>query len=67
MVLPFTTRLQTARVAIKRAGDDWNQIGVQALFYWDSIVAKLGLPLGRTPRGTFRCAASWCVIAAAGA
>ena len=39
MVLPFTTRLQTARVAIKRAGDDWNQIGDQALFYWDSLVA----------------------------
>lgn len=39
MVLPFTTRLQTARVAIKRAGDDWNQIGDQALFYWDSLIA----------------------------
>ncbi|MFF0707769.1 MlaE family ABC transporter permease [Gordonia sputi] len=39
MVLPFTTRLQTGRVAIKRAGDDWNQIGDQALFYWDSLIA----------------------------
>ncbi|MGV9825819.1 MULTISPECIES: MlaE family ABC transporter permease [unclassified Gordonia (in: high G+C Gram-positive bacteria)] len=39
MVLPFTTRLQTARVAVKRAGEDWNQIGDQALFYWDSIIA----------------------------
>lgn len=39
MVLPFTTRLQTARVAIKRAGEDWDQVGDQALFYWDSIIA----------------------------
>ena len=39
MVLPFTTRFQTARVAIKRAGEDWDQVGDQALFYWDSIVA----------------------------
>ncbi|MDL9936495.1 ABC transporter permease [Gordonia sp. ABSL1-1] len=39
MVLPFTTRLRTARVAVKRAGQDWDQLGDQALFYWDSIVA----------------------------
>ncbi|GAA1479568.1 ABC transporter permease [Gordonia sinesedis] len=39
MVLPFTTRLQTARLAVKRAGEDWNQIGDQALFYWDSIIS----------------------------
>ena len=39
MVLPFTTRFRTARVAVKRAGEDWERIGDQALFYWDSIVA----------------------------
>ena len=36
---PYTTRLREARVAAKRAGEDWNQIGDQALFYWDSIIA----------------------------
>ena len=39
MVLPFTTRFRTARVAVKRAGEDWDQIGDQALFYWDSVVS----------------------------
>ncbi|MGO3326993.1 MlaE family ABC transporter permease [Gordonia sp. (in: high G+C Gram-positive bacteria)] len=39
MVLPGTTRLLTARVALKRAGEDWNKIGDQALFYWDSIIS----------------------------
>ena len=39
MVLPGTTRFLTARVALKRAGDDWNKIGDQALFYWDSIAS----------------------------
>ena len=39
MVLPFTTRFRTARVAAKRAGEDWDQIGDQALFYWDSVVS----------------------------
>ncbi|AVL99574.1 ABC transporter permease [Gordonia iterans] len=39
MVLPETTRLLTARVAYKRAGEDWNRIGDQALFYWDAVVS----------------------------
>ena len=39
MVLPGTTRLLTVRVALKRAGEDWNRIGDQALFYWDSITS----------------------------
>ena len=36
---PYTTRLREARVAAKRAGEDWNQIGDQALFYWDAIIS----------------------------
>ena len=39
MVLPGTTRLLTARVALKRFGEDWNKIGDQALFYWDAIIS----------------------------
>ena len=29
----------TQRPAIKRANEDWNRIGDQALFYWDSVIA----------------------------
>ncbi len=39
MVFPGTTRLLTSRVNLNRADDDWNQIGDQALFYWDSIAS----------------------------
>ncbi|MFZ2510216.1 MAG: ABC transporter permease [Gordonia sp. (in: high G+C Gram-positive bacteria)] len=39
MVFPETTRFLTSRVGIKRAGEDWNRIGDQALFYWDSVTS----------------------------
>ncbi len=54
MVLPFTTRFRTARVAVKRAGEDWDQIGDQALFYWDSIVSIPPVRSSSTKKETLR-------------